>query len=216
MKKHVLLVAVMLISIASMAQSKGDRYVSGTLGFDSGNQPTILKEGAFSYTQSQPLDTELKIGAEYGFFAADNLRIAMAIGASWGSSPIAEYDWGWAKRNVIACSVNPSIAYYIRLTDNFYYTPEIGMTFERGKMSEQVDETEKITLPALGWAAYVQPFAFEFKVSEKIALGAIIGSINYLSATFSDDTNVKSKSEIVVNQLKFNMNESSIHLRFYY
>lgn len=216
MKKHVLFVAVMLISIASMAQSKGDRYVSGTLGFDSGNQTTILKEGAFSYTQSQPLDTELGIGAEYGFFAADNLKIAMAIGASWGSSPIAEYDWGWAKRNVIACSVSPSIAYYIRLTDNFYYTPEIGMTFERGKMSEQVDETEKITLPALGWAAYVQPFSFEFKVSEKIALGAIIGSINYLSATFSDDTNVKSKSEIVVNQLKFNMNESSIHLRFYY
>lgn len=216
MKKHALFVALMLVSIASYAQTKGERYVAGGFSANYGNQTTILKEGPLSYTESQPLSTEFGIAAEYGFFAANNLRIAMSVGVSWGSSPITEHDWGWTKNKTFAVAVNPNIAYHMRMTDNLYYTPEIGMSFERGTLNEQTSKTDTSKHPAIGWSAYAHLLAFEFKVSEKIALGAIIGSINYSSATISDDNYYKLRSEIVANQFKLSMNESYIHLRYYY
>ena len=216
MKNHLFFAAAMLISVAAHAQNKGDRYVAGTLGLNCENQTTILKQGAFSYTNEQPYTSVVEIAAEYGFFVANNLRVAMAVGASWGSTPTSEQNWGWTKSKALALCVSPKLAYHQRLTDNFYYTPEIGVSFERGTLSEQTSKTETSKYPALAWEAYAHLLAFEFKVSEKIALGTNIGSIKYASITISDDSYKNDKSEIVTNKLKFTMNESSVFLRFYY
>lgn len=216
MKKHVFFAAFLLISLASYAQIKGDRYVSGSLTANCGNQTITLKEGAFSYTESQPLETTLGIAAEYGFFAENNLRIGVSFGGSWGSSPIANSIEAGEKYNLFAVSVNPSLAYYIRLTDNLYYTPELGIALERGTLSEQKSKDKNNSLLAWGWDAYVHLLSFEFKVSEKIALGATIGSISYGNATFTNDNDKNNRSEILIDQFKCSMNESSIYFRFYY
>ncbi len=108
MKKFILcaLVAIGALQIAT-AQSKGDRYFGGNIG--------IAVASADSYTE-----TTFQIAPEVGLFVANNLRVGGKIGYNLTAAE------GLSSHTL---TIGPNIAYYARLCDRLYYTPEFGIGF---------------------------------------------------------------------------------------
>lgn len=214
MKKHVFFAAAMLISLVSMAQTKGEHYVAGAIVANGGTLKTTLTEGSYSYSRKQPLDAAYEISAEYGHFVANNFRVALSLGASLASSPNVEEDWGWRKNRTLAIAINPNVSYYKRLAGNLYYAPEIGFALERGSLRAQTGMLRADVIPLWGWNVYAHLLAIEFRATEKVAIGAVIGTINY-GGVKTTEKRYTNSIETAVNQLMFNMNKSSIIIRFY-
>ena len=213
MKKLLMFAGAMLVAIASYAQDRGDMYVSGSIALDLGTQTTTLSSSSNSVSASQPLDTDLNFAVEYGYFVADNVRIAMALSVPFLSSPTAQLDGIWLSEDTAALTLNPNVAYYIHLADRLYYTPEVGAAFTFGSVNDHLSKTETYKTPFRGWNVYANILALELKVSRRIAIGAVVGSFVYGSViTSSDDSKIQSS----VNQFKFTLNNSSLHFRFYF
>lgn len=208
----------MLISLATYAQSKGDRYVAWSLSAIGGIQNgTVSVLGSYtSETEGMPLDEAYLVSGELGFFLKDNIRASLSLGVGLNASPISEEKWGWRKNRTLALALNPNVSYYKRLTDNLYYTPEIGVTFERGSVREQTSMTKADVTPIWGWNAYVYPIAMEFRATERVAIGAIIGSLSYGKATIEKKNNYNSTKILTASQFKYNLNQSAIVVRLYY
>ena len=101
----------------------------------------------------------------------------------------------------------------MRLADRFYYTPEVGVSVNFGSLKEQLSKSETYKTPFWGWDVYANLLALEFRVSERIAIGALVGGISYGSAIY---TNVDTDVKATINQFDFDFNNSSIHFRFYF
>ena len=217
MKKHIFFVAVMLISLATSAQSKGDHYVAWSLSANGGIQKATVSEKGTSVSQSdsEPLDEAYLVSGELGVFVKDNIRASLSLGVGLNASPISEESWGWCKNRTLSFALNPNVSYYKRLADNLYYTPEIGVSFERGTVRTQTSMTKAEVTPIWGWNAYVYPIALEFRATERVALGAIIGSLSYGKATIEEEYRNYTIS-LVASQFKYNLNQSCIVVRLYY
>ena len=217
MKKHIFFVAAILISLATSAQSKGDHYVAWSLSANGGIQKATVSEKGTSVSQSdsEPLDEAYLVSGELGVFVKDNIRASLSLGVGLNASPISEENWGWRKNRTLSFALNPNVAYYKRLADNLYYTPEIGVSFERGTVRTQTSMTKAEVTPIWGWNAYVYPIALEFRATERVALGAIIGSLSYGKATIEEEY-YGSTISLVASQFKYNLNQSCIVVRLYY
>ena len=217
MKKHIFFVAAILISLATSAQSKGDHYVAWSLSANGGIQKATVSEKGTSVSQSdsEPLDEAYLVSGELGVFVKDNIRASLSLGVGLNASPISEENWGWRKNRTLSFALNPNVSYYKRLADNLYYTPEIGMSFERGTVRTQTSMTKAEVTPIWGWNAYVYPIALEFRATERVALGAIIGSLSYGKATIEEEY-YGSTISLVASQFKYNLNQSCIVVRLYY
>jgi hypothetical protein len=213
MKKLLFFAVSMFAAVASFAQDKGDLYVSGSIALDLGTQTTTLSSGGSSISASQPLSTELDFAVECGYFVADNLKVGLACCVPFLSSPTSQLDGTWLSQDTAAFTLNPNVAYYLRLADNLYYTPEVGFAFNFGSVKDHLPKTDTSSTPFWGWDVYANLLALELRVTDKIAIGAVVGSLLYGSAiTSSDDLKVQTS----VNQFKFNLNKTSLHFRYYF
>ena len=213
MKRLVLFAVAMFIGLASFAQKKGDMFISGSISADFGTQTTSLSDGGHSTSVSMPLPTRIGFGVEYGYFVVDNLKLGMSMSVPLTSTPVEEVDGKWLKDKASGFAINPNVAYYVRLADRFYYTPEVGVSVNFGSLKEQLSKSETYKTPFWGWDVYANLLALEFRVSEKIAIGAIVSGISYGSAIY---TNVDTEAKATINQFKFDLNNSSVHFRFYF
>ena len=115
-------------------------------------------------------------------------------------------------RNAIGVKINPNIAYYVKLADSFYYTPEIGFSYELGSLKEDMTASTSMNLNYNGWSLYANILALEIRVSPKLAIGAGIGSISYSNVKLTEKGAVE---YIKDGQFRFNLNDASVHARFY-
>lgn len=203
----------MLINVASFAQDWGDNYISGAIGFSGGSQSTSLSDGRNSYSEYQPLNSSFAVGLEYAYFFKNNLRIGICLNTEAASSPSESTNYGWLKTKALTVGINPNLAYHLQLTDNFYYTPEIGVSLDFGSMKEQLTGTDLYKYPVWGCSAYAHLLAFEFKASEKIALGISMCTVSYMSIFVTDNATDYS---LTTNQLNFALNDASINFRYYF
>lgn len=216
MKRVTFIVVAMLMSIASFAQAKGEHYIAGTFSADFGTQKTTFEYGPYSESSKTPLNTKLALGAEYGHFVANNFRLAMALGVSYQGIPLEETNIKWLRNKTVSFVVNPNVSYYFPLADRLYYTPEIGASFEFGSIKEELTLHEAYTTPATGWAVYVNLLALEYRVSEKAALGILVGGFHYGTASFAIEDTFGSETKYKSSQAKFDFDNSSVHFRYYF
>lgn len=213
MKKILLFSVAMLIGVASFAQKKGDMFVAGSISADFGTQKTTISDGSYSVSAKQPSGASFSLGAEFGYFVVDNLRLSMYLSVPFSSSPVEEVDGKWLRNTAAAFAINPNVAYYVRLADRLYYTPEVGVAFEFGSRKEQLSVSESYKTPFWGWNVYANLLALEFKVSEKLSIGALVSGISYGNTRFTDK---KTDAYLDSSQFNFDLNNSSVHFRFYF
>ena len=213
MKKIILIVSWGVLSTALFAQSKGDSYVSATMGFEFGSQENKVSVGSFSESESQPLASTFGIGVEYGYFVDDNFRLGIGLYLPITSTPTGKDDDEWLKSKTVGFGINPNVACYAHVTDNFFYTPELGVNFEFGDYEQEITLRESYNTDYKGWAVYLSLISFEFKVSKSFALGLNMGTFQYASLSIKDD---ETDTTIDVSTLKCDFNNVEIHARFYF
>ena len=212
MKKTVLFSIAMLMSVASFAQKKGDMYVAGSFATDFGAYTMSSSADGYATSEKTPFGTSFEIGGDYAYFVADNVRLGLGASFPFSSSPIEKVDGKWLKDKTADFYFSPDVAYYVKLADKFYYTPEIGMLFgwsrNRTQLSPSLTESTSIST----WGGYINILAFEFQASERMAIGVTVGGIAAYSSVYTyNDSDVKYK----MNQFFCDLNNGSLHFRWY-
>lgn len=213
MKKFFLIVSLCFLSTVSFAQSKGDQYLSGTLGFEFGTQKTELAVGSISESTSTPLAALFSIGAEYSRFVCKNFKLGIGLYLPYSYNPLQKHNDEWLKSTTFGVGVNPNISYYVRINDYLYYTPELGGLFEYGKYSEDLSDDSTYKTNCIGWGVYLSLLSFEVKVSDDYALGFSMGALEYSAARIK---NKEFDTKLTTSVFKCNFSKASIHFRAYF
>ena len=211
--KKLLFIALCLLSTVSFAQSKGDHYFSGTLGFEFGTQKTKLAVGSISESASSPLAASFSIGAEYGHFVCKNFKLGIGLYLPYSYNPLQKHNDEWLKSTTFGVGVNPNISYYVRINDYLYYTPELGGLFEYGNYSEDLSDDSTYKTNCIGWGVYLSLLSFEVKVSDDYALGFSMGALEYSAARIK---NKEIDTKLTTSVFKCNFSKASIHFRAYF
>ena len=193
--KRILCILLALTACVSLsAQQRGDKAIS------------VFAGGAFS---NAPY-TMVQAAGEFDYFVADNFRLSLAVGVPFTSTTIGDN----LKRNSFGVYFNPNIAYYVRLTDNFYYTPEIGGGYELGSFKQKYTSTASVLVNGKynGYYIYFTPLQIEFKVNSRFSVGVAIGEFYYENYKYKDSSNqIVDKS----NSFSFTLNTGNVCCRFY-
>ena len=213
MRKIITFSITMLICTASFAQKKGSMYVGGTLGLSTGTETTTIKSDGYKISETNPSTTEFLIGADFGYFIANNLRLSVGISVPLTSKPYGKIDNEWAYSTITLCAINPNIAYYLKLVDRFYYTPEVGVNFHFGGLSQKVKGSQDLSLGCWGVGAYLKFASFEFKVTDKIALGLNFGSLSYNSMNVNQK---EFKDSLALSSFNFSLNSAEASFKYYF
>ena len=119
----------------------------------------------------------------------------------------------WAYSTITLCAINPNIAYYLKLVDRFYYTPEVGVNFHFGGLSQKVKGSQDLSLGCWGVGAYLKFASFEFKVTDKIALGLNFGSLSYNSMNVNQK---EFKDSLALSSFNFSLNSAEASFKYYF
>ena len=212
MKKIVLFSIAMLMSVASFAQKKGDMYVAGSFATDFGAYTMSSSADGYATSEKTPFGTSFEIGGDYAYFVADNVRLGLGASFPFSSSPIEKVDGKWLKDKTADFYFSPDVAYYVKLADRFYYTPEIGMLFGWSRIRTQLSPSLTESTSISTWGGYINILAFEFQASERMAIGVTVGGIAAYSSVYTyNDSDVKYK----MNQFFCDLNNGSLHFRWY-
>ena len=212
MKKIVLFSIAMLMSVASFAQKKGDMYVAGSFATEFGSYAMSSSADGYATSEKTPFGTSFEIGGDYAYFIADNTRLGLGVSFPLSSSPIEKVNGKWLKDKTTEFEVNPNVAYYVKLADRFYYTPEIGMLYQGGTIKTQLSPSDTESTQVSTWGGYINLLAFEFQASERIAIGVTVGGVAAYSSlyTYADDD-----AKYKMNQFFCDLNNGSLHFRWY-
>ena len=211
MKKILAVSALLFIGLAMFAQSRGENYLGVSLGTSFGTQKSRLFDGINTTTSVEPSATSASLNVEGGFFVVDNLRLSLATGVSFNSTPSSATSS--LNTNTLGVQINPSIAYYVKLADRLYYTPEVGGAFEIGVYWEKLTSNTSYTTRYMGWSVYAHLLALEYRVSQKFAIGIGLGSVSYTYAKVKDGS---SDVFIDTGQFLFNLNSATASAKFYF
>lgn len=131
-----------------VAQEKGDVYAGGSLGLGISS----VGQGDISATS-----VSFSMTPEIGYFIADNCRLGAEL-----SFAISE--------GVSTFAFQPTFAYYVKLMDNLYYTPEF-------KIGGGFAASENYTTGLFTFG--LDLFALEFMPSEKLAISLSLVNLTY-------------------------------------
>lgn len=185
MKKLIVCLMAFAFATPLFAQNKGDKYVGGTMGISTA---TSFANG------SSATGFGFSLEPEFGYFVSDKISVGMSVGYGLEAA-------NSAATHVI--TVLPTMTYYGRIADNFYYTPKIQVGFACGL-------TSGISMPGFGLS--LEPVSFEFRPTPKIGLSFSALSLTYVALTYNDSYVKFSNSNF-----KFQLGgTTSIGVRYYF
>lgn len=193
MKKSVLFIVIVTLSMNVFGQKEGERYVSPYLSASFGLTNYRYFQNGGSYHNTEWSNVYISPGVEFGKFLTDNLRFGFSIG-----NPFSYF----VEDNsaMLGTLVSPNLGFYVPITDRFSYAPEVGLGGELGLYNGH-------------WyykaMAYTNLLVFDFRVKENVSIAMHMGEIGYC---FSKVFN----SSGYANQFYYNFNSGMISVRFYY
>lgn len=168
MKKLFTLAVAFLFGASAFAQNQGDMAIKATASF---NYNSTTTKGAVNLTAD---DTNFSGGLGFTYFVIDNLGVSLDVNYN------GELD---------AVGITPSVAYYVPLASNFFYTPTLGFDF--------------IIRDPFRFGIDLHFAAFEYRMNDLLAFNFSLGAVSFAT---DNDFNI---FNIGVN------NGGSIGVRFY-
>ncbi len=212
MKKLLLFLSLLTICSHSFAQTKGDKYISFAIGGSLGQSYVEYFNGSSTQAAQAPSDTKISLQGEFAYFVADNIRLSFALGLPYVSSPTEKAGSIWLRDNSSGIDINPNAAYYYKIADRVYYTPEFGLSFGFGNRSVQESASSTTHLKVTSWELYLQFVSFEFRVKEGFALGFSAGTLSYGGYRYNDTNTAQ---YIAAVGPAFSLNDGALFVRFY-
>ena len=212
MKKLVILIGIVVLSMNVFSQNKGDMYFTTTAYASFGKAKIENFNGQQFAKGEQPLNTYLDASVGFGAFVANRFRLQLTVGVPYGKEPSAMDNGKWLFNRSVGVELMPSIAYYFKLAERFYYVMEAGGDFVFGQNTYDVSyyKSEKYDYRLRG--AYLNLIGFETRVSQRWALGFKMGQVGYFYHKVSDPVSGAYGSN---TQLRFNLNSFYVHALFY-
>ena len=191
MKRIIVLAAAFVFGCTAMtAQNKGDMSVGGILGFSAGSTKTnVTSHSTTVKGDSTPSTFSFEISGEFGYFFADNWKIGAALEYGLTAQPTTKDDDKWLKDRVNLVAIGPTISYYLRITDKFYYTPAFGIFCTVGNYKSALSHSVTHKQACAGFAMGLQIGSFEFKPAPRWGI-----AVNMVDFSFSD-TKIKEDSD---------------------
>lgn len=189
------LAAIFCITISASAQQKGEQSLGISLDYNTGKTKAKSETTIYNNIVRNEVTDEwgdnFSLNLEYGYFVADNLR----VGANLGFGITDD------ESETRTFHIAPNVAYYVRLADKFYYTPNLSLGFGCGS-SEYSDGYSDEDYSMCGFVTEFQPFAVEFRPTKRFAMSVSLCSLQYtyLSGKI-EDLNTK----IDTSALSFNL-----------
>jgi hypothetical protein len=196
MKRIFCILLALTACVSLSAQQRGDKAISAFAGATFSNAPY----------------TSVQVAGEFDYFVADNFRLSFGVGVPFTSTTIGQVGSDKVKSNSFGVYFNPNIAYYVKLADRFYYTPELGGGYELGSYKQKYASTVLVNGKYNGYYIYFSPLYFEFKVNPRFSIGVAIGEFYYENFKYKDSSNqIVDKSD----SFSFNLNSGNVCCRFY-
>ena len=180
MKKIILTIALAVgMVVSASAQKAGEQAFGLNFGYETSKSSVKVNAGSESYTETSPRENTFNVGLEYKRFIKDNIRVGVGVNyASVGQSDSDD------KTNTLI--IAPSVAYYLPIAKNLYYTPGLTVGYASATQIEKVGKSEyKDELN--GYVAGLSLLSFEYRYSDKFAVNLNIGSFQYGSLSYGDD-----------------------------
>lgn len=174
MKKALLtLVAIVAVAFTASAQKQGEQHIGANLGYNTGKTNVTLSLRGDNYSEKESIlgGDNLGVGVEYGYFVIDNLRVGGRIGYSYTANGDKSH----------SLTIMPNIAYYVRLADKFYYTPNFAIGFGLGTTGKD-EYTNESLYDVWSCNGAFSPWP-EFRPTEKFAMSVSLCSLQYVFLT---------------------------------
>lgn len=157
--KRIIVSLLALLAVTTLsAQRKGEMYAGGSLGL---GVSSLISGGVTASAAA------LEVAPEFGYFAAKNFKIGAHI----------SYGLEKGDPSTHTLQIMPNVAYYIKITDKFYYTPGAEIGFVCGVK-------EKVAMPGFGVGLSLG--SFEFRPTERLGLSVNLLSLEYMLMTYRD------------------------------
>lgn len=184
MKRLIFFALASIVSLqAASAQQKGEKYIGGYLGISTSSTSISSLPSTTS--------TVFGIAPEFGGFVTDRLRLSGAIAYELVSESDPTH----------ALTIGPSVAYYVRLCDKFYYTPEVGIGFAYTSTSD---------LKGYGFTTRLALVAAELRPSARLGISFSLLALDYTQLSFPD-------MDISGSSVQFNLGISpTIGFKYYF
>ena len=215
MKKLLFLISLVALSTIGFAQNKGEKYIVANANVSFGNLSSEITDGHQSIVSKKPLNTNLGIGAGFGYFVANNFRIELCLLGYSATEPTEKSGEVWLKDKYKGFDVNPNLSYFVRWAEGFYYTPEVGMSIGWGKNTYEQSVSQSTNYNYNDYAFYVNLLAFQCRVSHCFALGIVVGDVSYRIRDYDINANING-GHYKVNQFMVNLNSGEIYAHFYF
>ena len=214
MKKLALLLGIVILSLNVFCQNRGDMYImtgaKASLGKIEGT--TYNSTGSVVSTEKEPLSTYLGIDVGFGYFVAKNFRLELALSGYYEKNPREKASAIWLNNKYKGFCVCPSLSYYVRLAEKFYYAPEIGVNFDFGKYSYDETYSTSWNCPYRGYSIYANLVAFMYRVGPHFGLWAGLGELSYSYSGYYDE----GKLFYSVNSTAFSLNKAFVVAQIYF
>ena len=192
MKKLAFIIGIVLFSMNVFSQEKGEKYFVTSASASFGSLYQKISNGHQSIIYEQPLDTDLGLQLGFGWFVAKNFRLELCLSGDYQQMPREQSGDKWLNNKWKSVGLAPSISYYIRLADRFYYTPEIGVNFVFGKYTYEQDSQPSEDYNYKGYEIYANLLAFRYRVSPKFSLGVIVSDVYYKRSKYFNFSDIYS------------------------
>ena len=222
MKRFLTIIScAVLMGSTAFAQKKGDMTLGGNLGFSAGssNWKSITEvENVTTTTKDNTPSGSFSIAPSFSYFVIDNLQLNVGLDYTMNS----EKSFDDHKEKTIRDSrhqytVGIGLNYFVKLCNNFYYTPGFFYDFGGVNINHKVtkeNEVEKKTRSGLTTGIVLNIAQFEVKVSNHcgLTLGLLDLDYDYCS---THRTNEKVTYTIKNNDVFFKLS-SKIGFKYYF
>lgn len=240
--KRIITASIALVFLScgfATAQKKGEISIGGMIGVSGGyskTSPVITVTGkgtgtassgkdltpAGDYTvnvdtksnEKTPSSTMVSAGAEFGWFFADNWKLGVNIQYALDSNPYEKNNGKWLRQNTNLVFAGPQLAYYLKISDGFYYTPQIAAYGLLGTAKTEAQRISEIK-DVFGYGFELAPGAFEFRPTSHFAFSVSFLSLGYTHTKMK--ANGQYDHDIKTDTITYDLAiQPSIGLRYYF
>ena len=102
----------------------------------------------------------------------------------------------------------PSMYYYVKLSDKFYYNPELYIGLKFGNAKSEVDKNTTYKMGYNRFEIGVNVLNFEFRPTDHVGLGITCGNISYVNDKMKDVPTGTVKYDIKTSEFRFRLQDS--------
>lgn len=239
MKRIITACAALLVLSCGFAtaQKKGEISIGGMIGVSGGyskTSPVVTVTGKGTGTNGKdlppagdhtvnvdtkskektPASTMVSAGAEFGWFFADNWKLGVNIQYALDSNPYEKNNGKWLRQNTNLVFAGPQLAYYLKISDGFYYTPQIAAFGLLGTTKTEAQRISEIK-DVFGYGFELAPGAFEFRPTSHFAFSVSFLSLGYTHTKMK--ANGQYDHDIKTDTITYDLAiQPSIGLRYYF